>query len=268
MTELASTVDGLIIDIAGVLTLGGEAIPGAREALQALRARGIPMRFMTNSTIYCRQTLFERLRHLGFPLELDELFTATYMAAQYLATQGARTYYPLLLPDAQQEFMGLEVDEENPEYVVVGDMGASFTFSRLNKAFRALLNGAQLVALHKKRYWRTPSGLFMDAGPFVVALEYAADVGAVVVGKPSPAYFRRVLEDMGLPPNRVAVVGDDIESDVRGAQQVGMQGWLVKTGKFRREDLGRGIWPDRVFESFMEMVEQFTGESLKIRSNE
>ncbi len=264
MTERTSAIDGLIIDIAGVLTLGGEAIPGAREALQVLRAQGLPLRFMTNSTIYCRHTLYERLRHLGFSLELEELFTATYMAAQYLAAQGAQNYYPLLLPDAQQEFAGLEVDEEHPEYVVVGDMGASFTFARLNKAFRALLNGAQLVALHKKRFWRTPSGLFMDAGPFVVALEYAADVGAVVVGKPSPAYFRRVLEDIGLPPHRVAVVGDDIEADVRGAQRIGLQGWLVKTGKFRREDLGRGIWPDRVFESFVEMVEALTGEPIPV----
>ena len=90
---------------------------------------------------------------------MDELYTATYVAARYLRTLNARSYLPLLLPDAQLEFTGIDIDEETPEYVVVGDMGASFTFSRLNRAFRALLNGAKLVALHKKRHWRTAGGL-------------------------------------------------------------------------------------------------------------
>jgi phospholysine phosphohistidine inorganic pyrophosphate phosphatase len=148
----------------------------------------------------------------------------------------------------------LEVDEEKPQFVVIGDMGASFTFPRLNKAFRAVLNGAQLVALHKKRSWRSEEGMFLDAGPFVVALEYATAEGAMVIGKPSPTYFRMVLDDLGLQPARVAVIGDDIEIDVRGAQLMGMQGWLVKSGRFRKEDLGRGIWPDRLLDNIAEIV--------------
>jgi phospholysine phosphohistidine inorganic pyrophosphate phosphatase len=134
-------------------------------------------------------------------------------------------------------------------------MGASFTFARLNRAFRALLHGAQLVALHKKRMWRTEEGLFLDAGPFVVALEYASESGAVVVGKPSPAYFNMVLEDLGVSADRVAVIGDDMEIDVRGAQFMGMQGWLMKTGRFRREDLGRGIWPNQLLNSIADILQ-------------
>jgi len=247
--DLLSTVDGLLIDIDGVLTLGEKVIPGAPEVIETLRARQIPFRFMTNTTIYCRYTLLERLHALGFSATLDELYTATYVAARYLREQNAQRYLPLLLPDAQQEFSGIDVDEETPEYVVVGDLGASFTFARLNRAFRAVLNGARLIALHKKRHWRTPDGLFLDAGPFVMALEYAAETNAVVIGKPSEAYFAMVLADLGLPLDRVAMIGDDIEIDVRGAQRMGIQGWLVKTGRFRKEDLGRGIWPDHVLES-------------------
>lgn len=255
MSQLLSTVDGLLIDIEGVLTHGSEVIPGAPETIRALRARGIPFRFLTNTTIYCRLTLLDRLTAMGFDIEVDELFTATYAAAQYLRNANAQRYYPLLLPDAQLEFTGIDVDEENPEFVVVGDMGAGFNFSRLNRAFRALLHGAQLVALHKKRMWRTEEGLFLDAGPFVVALEYASESGAVVVGKPSPAYFNMVLEDLGLPAERVAVIGDDMEIDVRGAQFMGMQGWLMKTGRFRREDLGRGIWPNQLLNSIADILQ-------------
>lgn len=254
MAEPLSAVDGLLIDIEGVLVLGNEVIPGALEAIKALRARGIPFRFMTNTTVYCRYTLLDRLNALGFGCTIDELYTASYVAAQYLRSQNAQSYLPLLLPDAQLEFTGIEVDEESPEFVVVGDLGASFTFARLNRAFRAVLNGAKLVALHKKRSWRTEQGIFMDAGPFVVALEYATDAAALVVGKPSAAYYRMVLADLALPPHRVAMIGDDVEADVRGAQLAGVQGWLVKTGRFRREDLQQGIWPDRVLGSIAELT--------------
>ncbi len=253
MTNHLASIDGLLIDIEGVVMRGNEVIPGAQAALQTLRARGIPYRFITNTTIYCRHTLLERLQAMGFSIGVEDLFTATYAAARYLQAQNAKSYYPLLLPDAQQEFAGLDVDEEQPDFVVMGDMGASFTFARLNRALQAILNGARFVALHKKRTWRTEQGLYMDAGPFVVALEYAAELKAEVVGKPSRAYFRMVLDELGIAPNRVAMIGDDIESDVRGAQLIGMQGWLVKTGRFRKEDLARGIWPDRVFESIAEI---------------
>jgi phospholysine phosphohistidine inorganic pyrophosphate phosphatase len=254
VTDLLSTVDGVLIDIDGVLTIGEEVIPGATAAIAALRARGIAYRFMTNTTIYCRYTLLDRVRSLGFAAELDDLYTATYVAARYLRDHKARSYYPLLLPDAQLEFTGIDVDEETPEYVVIGDIGASFTFARLNRAFRCLLNGAKLIALHKKRSWRTADGLFLDAGPFVMALEYAAETNALVVGKPSPDYFKLVLDELGLPPARVAMIGDDVEADVRGAKKVGMQGWLVKTGRFRKENLGRGIWPDQVLESIADLI--------------
>ena len=256
MTDLLTTVDGLLIDIDGVLLHGNEVIPGAPQAIQALRARGIPFRFMTNRTIYCRLSLLDRLQALGFEVHVDELFTATYAAAQYLRSQNAVSYYPLLLPDAQLEFSGIEVDEATPQFVVIGDMGASFTFPRLNAAFRAILNGAQLVILHKKRFWRTEDGLYLDAGPFVVALEYAAQINGLVVGKPSESYFHLVLDDLGLPPERVAMIGDDIEIDVQGAKRMGMHGWLVKTGRFRREDLGRGIWPDQILTSINDLTNQ------------
>lgn len=255
MTDHFASIDGLLIAIEGVLIRGTEVIPGAHEALQTLRARGIPYRFITNSTIYCRHTLGERLQAMGFPIQVEELFTATYAAARYLKEQNAQSYYPLLLPDAQQEFAGLDVNEERPDFVVVGDMGAHFTFPRLNRALQAILNGARFVALHKKRTWRTEQGLYLDAGPFVVALEYAAELKAEVVGKPSRAYFRMVLDDLGIAPERVAMIGDDIESDVRGAQLIGMKGWLVKSGRFRKEDLARGIWPDQIFESIIEVVQ-------------
>lgn len=256
MSKLLESVDGLLIDIAGVLTHGNEVIPGSRRTLAVLREQAFPIRFCTNTTLVCRQTLHERMIDMGFQLDVEDLYTSTFAAGQFLREQNAQTFFPLLLPDALQEFTGIDIDEESPEFVVVGDMGASFNFARLNKAFRAVLNGAKLVALHKKRVWRTEDGLFLDAGPFVVALEYATGQSALVMGKPSASFFQMVLDDLNLPPKRVAMIGDDIEIDIRGAQSMGMKGWLVKTGRFRRQDLGRAIWPDHILESFASVLER------------
>jgi len=256
MANFFDVIDGLLIDVNGVLTRGNEVIDGAVETLHALKSNNIPYRFIANTTNYCRITLLERLIDMGIPIEESELYTATYVAATYLREKEASSYYPLLLPDAQLEFTGIEVNEESPEFVVIGDMGASFNYARLNKAFNAILNGAKLIALHKKRSWRTESGMNLDAGPFVVALEYASTQSALVLGKPSKPYFDMVLADMDVPIKRVAMIGDDIEIDVRGAQQMGMQGWLVKTGRFSQTDLRQGIWPERILERFSVLLDE------------
>ncbi len=252
--RLLSTVDGLLIDIDGVLMIGEEVIPGAPETIAALRARGIPFRFMTNTTIYCRYTLAERCAPVGFPVELDELYTATYVAARYLRDHEARSYFPLLLPDAQLEFTGIDVDEEQPEYVVVGRHGRQlhlFTpqpgLSRLAERRQAGRPAQETPLAHGGRPLSGCRALRHGAWSM------PAETNALVVGKPNAAYFQLVLDDLNLPPNRVAMIGDDIEIDVKGAKLMGIQGWLVKTGRFRKEDLARGIWPDRVLESITEL---------------
>ncbi|MEZ4634827.1 MAG: HAD hydrolase-like protein [Caldilineaceae bacterium] len=156
------------------------------------------------------------------------------------------------MPDAQQEFAGIDVDDP-PAVRRRGRSGSWFTFPRLNTASGSC-STALLVALHKRRFWRTEDGLYMDAGPFVGALEFAADVGAIVVGKPSSAYFNLVLQSMNLQPHRVAVIGDDIEADVRGAQRMGAQGWSNRQIPPRK--ICRGIWPDKIFESLADLVEK------------
>jgi len=121
----------------------------------------------------------------------------------------------------------------------------------LQEAFDQLMAGAELVALSRDRYFRQGERLALDAGPFVAALEYAADRSAEVAGKPSAAFFEAAVESLGLTPDRsVAMVGDDLWSDVQGAQRAGLQGWLVRTGKFREDVLRPGsVVPDRVLES-------------------
>ena len=145
------------------------------------------------------------------------------------------------------------MDGEAP-YVVVGDAGDRWTYGSMNRAFRLLVGGARLLALERDRYWRDADGLALSAGPFVAGLEYAAGVTAEVVGKPSPAFFRLALADLGVPADRAVMVGDDVATDIGGARAAGLAAFLVRTGKFRAEALAAApVAPDRVLDSIADL---------------
>jgi HAD superfamily hydrolase (TIGR01458 family) len=245
---------GLVIDLDGTLYFGSNAIPGAAGAITRLRRGNVPMCFATNTTRRPRSQLLSRLASMGIDIESKELLTAPVAAARWLAGVGA-TRVSLLLPEPTfEEFEEFSIDDETPEYVVVGDLGREWTFDRLNLAFRALDGGAVLVAIQKNRFWDPGDGLRLDAGPFVAALEYASEREAVLVGKPSAAFFATAADYLGVQLDRVAVVGDSVSNDVVGAQQAGCLGVAVRTGTFHEEHL-KGIErpPDAVLDSIAEL---------------
>lgn len=247
---------GCVIDLDGTLYEGGVAIEGAAEALTRLRRAGIPVVFATNTTRHPRRVLVERLRVMGIGVAGDELHTAPRAAAAWLRRQEARRLMLLLPEAAWGEFAAFEVVAASPDHVVVGDLGEAWTFERMNTAFRALLGGAKLVAIHKNRFWNPGGGRQLDAGPFVAALEYAAGTTAVLVGKPSPAFFETAAGTLGVPFGQVLVVGDAVLNDVRGGQAAGCRTVAVRTGSFREEDLeALDTPPEAVLDSIADLPE-------------
>lgn len=257
---------GYLIDLDGTLYAGGAAVPGAVAALDRLRDAGVPYRLVTNTTSRSRAMLVTRLTGLGFRVGADQLFTAP-MAARALALgEGFRTALPLVPEAALADLAPLELrggtapDPPPPGWradaVLVGDLGERWTHALMQEGFERLLAGAALVALSRDRYWLKDGRLTLDAGPFVAGLEYAAGRPAVVAGKPSPRFFAAAVQALGGPAAAdVAMVGDDLWSDVGGAQAAGLLGWLVRTGKFRPEVLASGdVAPDRVLESVAELA--------------
>ncbi len=224
-------VGGLLVDLDGTLYVGGEPVEGAREAVSRLRSAGFVIRYVTNTTRKPRREVAEHLISLGFEGQEAEIFTPARAAAGLI---GDGSCFPLVDESLLEDLAGITLTEDSPDQVLVGDLGEGFTYERLNAAFRCLVEGAELIALQKNRYWRKEDGLSLDAGPFVAALEYASGKGATVVGKPERSFFRLALEDLGLEAHRVAMVGDDAEADVAGAQAAGLRGIQVRTGKYRR----------------------------------
>lgn len=218
------------MDLDGTLYVGGEPVPGAWEAVERLEASGLKLRYATNTTRKPRRWVCEHLISLGFQVEEHEVFTPARAAAGKI---GGRSCFALVDESLLEDLAGVTITGDHPDCVLVGDLGEDFTHRRLDAAFRYLMEGAELIALQKNRYWRTEDGLSLDAGPFVAALEYASGKQAVVVGKPEESFFRIALEELGLAAHEVAMVGDDAEADVAGAKKAGLSGIQVRTGKWR-----------------------------------
>jgi HAD superfamily hydrolase (TIGR01458 family) len=197
------SIRGLLVDIDGTLHVAGRPIAGAAVALDALRSR-IPFLFTTNTSRMPRTEVAAVLDSMGFETREDEVLTATVAAALRLREAGV-TRVQLLAPQSvMRDFSAFEITEAAPEAVVVADLGAGFTFEVLNSAFRSLLEGARLVAIHRNRYWITEAGPTLDAGPFVAALEVAAQTEAELVGKPAPAFFEMAAATLGVPLDGLA----------------------------------------------------------------
>jgi HAD superfamily hydrolase (TIGR01458 family) len=254
MTASLDGIEGLLLDLSGVVYVQDEAVPGALEALAALRAGGIPIRLVTNTTMSHRRSILQRLDRLGIHADPSELLTPATLAAKRCEDAGYESVSLVVLDELREDLQGLREGGGPVDAVIVGDLGDRWDYGVLNAVFRRLMDGAELIALQKNRYWETAEGLSLDAGPFVAALEYATGREAEVIGKPSGAFFELALSDLGVDAGHAAMVGDDVEADIGGALDAGLAGILVRTGKYR-EDLVRetGIEPTATVDSIAEV---------------
>ena len=250
----------ILLDVDGVLHVSGRPIPGAASAVADLRAAGHRLRFVTNSTTRSRAQLAAELRAMKIDLDDDEIQTTPRAAARALA--GKRVL-ALTLPAIVEDLEGVDLVGENAEAVLIGgadedpeQTGAVFSYLNLARAFAELDDGAELYCLHKNAWWQTTRGPLLDSGAFVAGLEYATGVEATVLGKPSPTYFLAALEALDADAELAWMVGDDIDADVAGAQKHGMRTALVRTGKFRPDDVEQsGIMPDAILSSIADLPE-------------
>jgi HAD superfamily hydrolase (TIGR01458 family) len=247
-------IQGVLLDLDGTLYEGESAVVGAIEAVGRLRRARVAVRFTTNTTRRPVSSLVSKLRDFGFEVEASEVLTAPRAALRWLLAEGLTRVHPLLAPETLEDLEGLELVDQGADAVLVGDLGSPWTRARLDRAMQLLLDGARLVAIQKNRYGRGPDGLEVDAGAFVAALEYAAGVESVVVGKPNPAFFRAAVDDLEIAPTRAVAVGDDLRTDVAGAQAAGIRGVLVRTGKYRPADESDPhTKPDAVIDSIADL---------------
>ena len=250
-----ATTRGILLDIDGVLHVSMQPITGAADTLRWLDQHGYRTCFVTNTTTASRATLARRLAAIGLPLTEQQLITAPVATASYI-----RQHYPgkrcwvLSKGDTEADFAGIDLVESHAEIVVIGGAEELLTYEAMNTAFRMLMDGAVLLAMHTNLYWRTSEGLRLDSGPYVHALELATGKQAIVLGKPARPFFEQALQSIVVEASEAIMVGDDLENDVLGAQQAGLRGILVCTGKHQADSpLLERIHPDAILPSIAEL---------------
>jgi len=247
----------ILLDVDGVLHVSGTPIAGAASAVRRLRERGHRIRFITNSTTRSQAQLAEQMRAMGIEVADEELQTTGGVAARQLA--GKRVL-ALTMPGILDDLEGLQLVGMNVDAVLVGgadegeETGRVFSYLNLNRAFHELEAGADLYCLHKNKWWQTADGPRLDTGAFVAGLEFAADTEATVLGKPSAAYYKAALEALGADAELTWMIGDDLEGDIVGAHNHGMKTILVRTGKFRPDEVDRSrVQPDAIVSSIAQV---------------
>jgi|ERR1035441_5478079 HAD superfamily hydrolase (TIGR01458 family) len=246
---------GVLLDIDGVLYVGEQPIEGAHDALPVLRELSAGVRLLTNTTSRSRREVLEHLLELGFEVTLEEVLTPAAMAVRHCRQQGYRSVAALVSEGLREDLAALAPVAlgSDTDAIVLGDLGDGFTAQVLNGAFRAMMDGADLVALQHNRYWRRADGLALDVGAYSAALEYASGREATVVGKPARAFFDAAVADLGV--ERAIMIGDDVEADVGGAMAAGLPGVLVRTGKYRADALSSRVTPTAIVDSIRDVPE-------------
>jgi HAD superfamily hydrolase (TIGR01458 family) len=252
---LRDALDGvraLLLDLDGVIVVAGEAVPGAAKAIARLEERRFPYRIVTNTSAVSRATLARWSAKIGAPIPASRFQSALSASAAWTARHFPDApLYVLASDDARTEFAGQHlltheeagVRDATAAAVVVGDSPEEATFDNLNRAFRLVRAGAVLVGMHQNPWWLTPDGPTLDSGAFVAGLEFATETRARIIGKPHPEFFSVAISDLRRDVGRdlaradIAMVGDDIRSDIRAGQRAGLRGIFVLSGKHGVADI-------------------------------
>ena len=250
-------IKGVLFDLDGVFYVGQDLIKGGNKTLAWLRDHKIGYRFVTNNTTLSRSALVAKLQNMGLEISENELLSANYAGVLQLKKMGVHRCRLILTKPAQADYPPSIHDD--PEAIVVGDIGNAWDYDLLNELMKQLLDGAELIALHKGRYFQTKTGLQLDSGAFVAALEHATNKKAHVVGKPTAAFFEMGSALLGIASNQLLMVGDDLINDIEGAQAVGCHAVLVQTGKYRKALVDNSdIIPDGIVPSVANLPNYLT----------
>jgi HAD superfamily hydrolase (TIGR01458 family) len=236
--------NGVLFDIDGVLEFQGKAYPGAVELLKFLRRKKIAFRIISNSTLKSRKVCTDKLNRHGFGLIEAEVITASWATARYLRTLKPKSCWVMLKGKGLDEFSEFNMDDEAPEYIVLGDYREEFKFENMNKALKLLLQGTKLIVMIPEKVDHSLGGVELTVGAYGKMLADAAGINATYIGKPSRYMFDMALDSMGIDRSGVLMVGDRVSTDIVGARQAGITSVLVKTGEFKPDDLKGDVQPD------------------------
>ena len=243
----------LLIDLDGVLKIGNSPAPDVNEFFNFINQNKIPACILSNSTLRTGELVREFFTSQGIELSIPAI--TAFDAALSFVKKNYKKVQVYCRDYLIHHFEGM-IDNENPEAIVIGDIEDKWNYQIVNDIFKKVFAGADLVAMHKNKYWNPHGELLIDAGAFITAIEFASGNSAILIGKPSPLYFKTALENIDAKiEDGFFMIGDDIENDIKAAQDIGGKGILIYTGKTKFPlDRNIHIKPDFEAHSLKEVI--------------
>lgn len=270
MDELPNSLRGFIFDIEGTLIHDGNACPGSVELLKTVKQMGLKTRFVTNTTTRSPHELSQLLRKfLRMNIQPEEIFTSVTVCCSYLNQRHAHERIFFAIPRKTEAIIrhylpSFNHNDDSPDFIVLGDLDNAFNYTLLNKIYNYLVTGAELIAFHKNPYYFKDGKQYIDSGMFTIGLENITGINATITGKPSSLPFQMAIKSMHESNTNIMVVGDDIYTDIQGAQTVGLASLLVKSGKFHPSHLKNSkVHPTYCLDSLMSLNTLLLNSSFK-----
>jgi HAD superfamily hydrolase (TIGR01450 family) len=262
-------IGGVLFDIDGVLVTSWKPIPGAAETLRVLADHQIARSYLTNTTTRTRVQIAALLTDAGMDVTADEVITAAMLTADYVRANYPDARCFLVNSGLVEEDMpGIDLLHSGdvrdavpdaPDVILLGGAGPEYDHVTLSRVYDWMAQGVPVVAMHRSMSWNTTEGLRVDTGMYLAGMEENSGRKATAVGKPAPEGFLAAASRLGVDPEEMYMVGDDLNNDVLAAQVVGMTGVLVRTGKFREDTLARwaedeyAMQPNHVIDSVADL---------------
>ncbi|NLR90410.1 TIGR01458 family HAD-type hydrolase [Flammeovirga agarivorans] len=248
-------IQGILCDLDGVLYNDSQLIDGVIESINTLKNRGYKFLFVTNTSGVTSDELFVRLTNMGIPVSSDEILSPPLAALNYVKEKKYNTVEVLGGHSIKELFYkDLKKDIDNPEAIIVGDIGKNWDYQLMNSLFNKILNGSDIIGLHKGKFWKSSDGLRIDIGAFIKGLEFATSKESICIGKPQKEFYESAIKKINISPNNLLMIGDDIIGDIQGAKEANLTAIQVKTGKYREELTKNAIiQPDIIVNDFNEL---------------
>ncbi len=248
--------DGFLFDLNGVFYEDENIISGANETIDWLKKNGIPHKFISNNSTLSRKLFVEKLKKIGLKINISEVITSNYAGVLTIKKMGLKNCKLIMTEEAKLDYKKFQLQNKKIDAIVIGDIGEKWSFSLMNELMNDVISGAEIIALHKGKYYQSQGKLKIDCGAFVAGLEYSTSKKAISIGKPKKSFFDLAAFDLGT--NKICLVGDDLHNDIEGGQKMGYKTILVKTGKYRQNIFDKSkIKPDFCIPSIKELIKLF-----------
>ena len=248
--------DGFLFDLNGVFYEDKNIISGANETIDWLKKNSIPYKFISNNSTLSRKLFVEKLKKIGLKINISEVITSNYAGVLTIKKMGLKNCKLIMTEEAKLDYKKFQLQNKKIDAIVIGDIGEKWSFSLMNELMNDVISGAEIIALHKGKYYQSQGKLKIDCGAFVAGLEYSTSKKAISIGKPKKSFFDLAAFDLGT--NKICLVGDDLHNDIEGVQKMGYKTILVKTGKYRQNIFDKSkIKPDFCIPSIKELIKLF-----------